>query len=135
MPSSTQLAYFAALLGSGIFFLVLAFMLFLPVVILAPSKFALCFTLGSAMCLAAFMSLRGWRHQLKHMLSQDRLLFTLGDLLGPFHCSRSASRESLIWSLNVAHHSLYWRLWTPVLLVVRQGRSVILDPEIICQCS
>jgi hypothetical protein len=78
MPSSTQLAYFAALLGSGVFFLILAFTLFLPVIMLAPSKFAICFTFGSAMILAAFISLRGWRHQLKHMLAPDRLLFTLG---------------------------------------------------------
>jgi len=90
MPSSTQLAYFAALLGSGVFFLVLAFTLFLPVIMLAPSKFALCFTLGSAMILSAFISLRGWRHQLKHMMSPDRLLFTLayaGSMAGTLYAA------------------------------------------------
>lgn len=79
MPSSTQLAYFAAFLGSGVIFLVLAFTIFLPVIMLAPSKFAICFTIGSVLVLSAFVSLRGWRHQLTHMFSADRLLFTLGE--------------------------------------------------------
>lgn len=78
MPNSTQLAYFAAFLGSGILFLILAFTVFLPVIMLAPSKFAICFTIGSVLILSAFVSLRGWRHQISHMLSADRLLFTLG---------------------------------------------------------
>ena len=79
MPSSTQLAYFAAFLGSGLFFLIVAFSLFLPVIILAPSKFAICFTIGSVLVLSAFVSLRGWQNQLAQMLSSDRLLFTLGE--------------------------------------------------------
>lgn len=77
IPSSTQLAYFAALFGGGLFFLGLAFFLFLPVIIIAPSKFAICFTVGSLLTLSAFVSLRGWRQQLSHMLSSDRLLFTV----------------------------------------------------------
>ena len=82
MPSTTQLTYFAAFLGGGAIFLVLAFTIFLPVIMLAPSKFAICFTIGSVLVLSAFVSLRGWRHQLTHMLSADRLLFTVGELLG-----------------------------------------------------
>ena len=59
-------------------FEILAFTLFLPVIILAPSKFALCFTLGSVLVLGAFVSLRGWRSQLVHMFSAERLPFTIG---------------------------------------------------------
>ena len=92
MPNSTQLAYFAAFLGSGVLFLVLAFTLFLPVIMLAPSKFAICFTIGSVLVLSAFVSLRGWRHQLTHMLSADRLLFTLGKIK-----TRSCVIRGLLW--------------------------------------
>ena len=81
MPSTQQLAYFAALLAAGVFFLVTAFTVFLPVVMLAPSKFAVCFTTGSALVMAAFTALRGLRNQVQHMLTSDRIYFTLGVLL------------------------------------------------------
>lgn len=73
-----QLAYFAALLAGGLGFLALAFSVFLPVIIISPSKFAICFTIGSMLILVAFASLRGYRNQLTHMFSKDRLLFTSG---------------------------------------------------------
>ncbi|KAK9820584.1 hypothetical protein WJX72_011930 [[Myrmecia] bisecta] len=77
-PTAQQFTYFAVLLGGGVVFLVLAFTLFLPVIILAPSKFAICFTLGSVFIMAAFTSLRGWQSQITHMFSRERLPFTLG---------------------------------------------------------
>lgn len=78
MPSSTQFTYFFAMFAAGVVFLVLAFSVFLPVIILAPAKFALCFTLGSALCMAAFLTLKGWRTQLHHMFSAERLPFSVG---------------------------------------------------------
>ena len=39
----------------------------LPVIILSPSKFALCFTTGCMLTMAGFAQLRGWRQQLGHM--------------------------------------------------------------------
>ena len=78
MPSSTQFTYFFAMFAAGVVFLVLAFSIFLPVIILAPAKFALCFTLGSALCMAAFLTLKGWRTQLHHMFSAERLPFSVG---------------------------------------------------------
>ncbi|CAL8460859.1 g390 [Coccomyxa elongata] len=78
LPSTTHFTWFLALLASGIVFLILAFSLFLPVIILAPSKFAICFTIGSALIMGAFVSLRGWKSQLLHMFSSDRLPFTIG---------------------------------------------------------
>lgn len=101
LPSSTQLAYFAALLGSGIFFLVLAFSLFLPVIILSPSKFALTFTVGSILLLSAFMTLRGWESQVAHLFSSDRLIFTTGAALA------AAAAVHLSWSMNAWASS--WR--------------------------
>lgn len=77
MPSTTTYAYFFAILAAGIVMLLLAFTLFLPVVMLAPSKFAITFTLGSLLIMSAFVSLKGWRGQLQHMLTRERLPFTI----------------------------------------------------------
>jgi hypothetical protein len=78
LPSSTQLTYFAAFLGAGLLFLALATFVFLPVIILAPAKFALTFTLGCVLVLAALASLRGWRAQLSAATQRERLPFTAG---------------------------------------------------------
>ena len=96
MPSSMQFTYFFAMFAAGVVFLVLAFSVFLPVIILAPAKFALCFTLGSALCMAAFLTLKGWRTQLHHMFSAERLPFSVG--AGP----RCSSVTTTAWmSCNV----------------------------------
>lgn len=78
LPSSTQLTYFAAFLGAGLLFLALATFVFLPVIILAPAKFALTFTLGCVLVLAALASLKGWRAQLGAAMQRERLPFTAG---------------------------------------------------------
>ena len=80
-PSRDQMTAFAVLLGAGALFLAVAFFVCLPVVVLSPHKFALAFTVGCALVLAAFAALRGFRAQLSHMLSQDRAAFTAGYLL------------------------------------------------------
>ena len=71
---------FFALAGGGAFFLFLALFVFLPVVILAPSKFAMAFTIGCCLVLSAFAALKGWRKQAAQMLARDRLPFTAGYL-------------------------------------------------------
>jgi hypothetical protein len=78
LPSATQLTYFAAFLGAGLLFLALATFVFLPMIILAPAKFALTFTLGCLSILAALASLRGWQAQLSAALQRERLPFTAG---------------------------------------------------------
>lgn len=78
LPSTTQLTYFAAFLGAGLLFLALATFVFLPMIILAPAKFALTFTLGCLSILAALASLRGWQAQLTAALQRERLPFTAG---------------------------------------------------------
>lgn len=78
LPSATQFTYFAAFLGAGLLFLALATFVFLPVIILAPAKFALTFTLGCVSILAALASLRGWQAQLSAALQRERLPFTAG---------------------------------------------------------
>ncbi|KAL0328588.1 UNVERIFIED_CONTAM: hypothetical protein Scaly_2291400 [Sesamum calycinum] len=48
IPSGKALVYFGLLLASGVFFVFIAFTLFLPVIVLVPQKFAICFTVGCA---------------------------------------------------------------------------------------
>lgn len=69
---------FMSLLGGGIFFLFMAFFLFLPVIILSPSKFALSFTIGNCLVLSGFAALKGWKRQAQQMLARERLPFTGG---------------------------------------------------------
>ncbi len=82
VPSSQQLAYFFAFMASGVFFLVLAFSVFLPLIIIAPAKFAFSFSIGGVLILSAFGALRGWQQQVQDMMSKERLPFSIGMLLG-----------------------------------------------------
>ena len=78
MPSATQFTYFAAFLGGGLLALAMAVFVFLPVIIIAPAKFASAFTLGSTLIMSSFFALKGFKAQLAHMLDKDRLLFSIG---------------------------------------------------------
>ncbi|KAL2473138.1 Got1/Sft2-like vescicle transport protein family [Forsythia ovata] len=78
IPSGKALMYFGILLASGVFFLFIAFTLFLPVIVLVPQKFAICFTVGCTFIIGSFFALRGPTNQFAHMSSKERLPFTLG---------------------------------------------------------
>jgi hypothetical protein len=78
MPSGKALMYFGLLLASGVFFIFIAFTMFLPVMVLMPQKFAICFTLGCGFIIGSFFALRGPKNQLAHMSSMERLPSTLG---------------------------------------------------------
>ncbi|KAL8131811.1 protein transport protein sft2-like [Apium graveolens] len=78
IPSGKFLMYFGLLLATGVFFIFMAFTLFLPVIVLVPQKFALCFTLGCGFIIGAFFALKGPKNQFLHMSSKERLPFTLG---------------------------------------------------------
>ena len=78
IPSGQQLVYFFSFLAAGGVFLLLAFTIFLPTIILSPSKFALSFTLGCLFVMIGFSMLRGWQQQLHHMMSKERMPFTAG---------------------------------------------------------
>jgi len=80
MPSATQFTYFAALMGSGIFFVFVAATIYLPFIIVSPAKFAAAFTLGSSLMMGSFFALRGPRAQLAYMMEKERLVFSLGYL-------------------------------------------------------
>ncbi|KAG6405230.1 hypothetical protein SASPL_132816 [Salvia splendens] len=78
IPSGKALVYFGMLLASGVFFVFIAFTLFLPVIVLVPQKFAICFTVGCGFIIGSLFALRGPKNQFYHMSSKERLPFTLG---------------------------------------------------------
>ncbi|CAI9089787.1 OLC1v1024422C1 [Oldenlandia corymbosa var. corymbosa] len=81
VPSGKSLMYFALLLASGVFFIIIAFSIFLPVMVIAPQKFAICFTMGCGFIIGSFFALKGPKNQLAHMMSKERLPFTVGFLV------------------------------------------------------
>lgn len=90
VPSGKALLYFGLFLASGVFFIFIAFTLFLPVMVIMPQKFALCFTLGCGFIIGSFFALKGPKYQLAHMLSKERLPFTLvflGSMIGTIYVS------------------------------------------------
>ncbi|XWS11405.1 hypothetical protein CRYUN_Cryun38cG0080500 [Craigia yunnanensis] len=78
VPSGKQFMYFGLLLATGVFFVFIAFTMFLPVMVLMPQKFAICFTFGCGFIIGSFFALRGPKNQFAHMSSKERLPFTLG---------------------------------------------------------
>lgn len=80
IPSGRAFMYFGLLLAAGVFFIFMAFTMFLPVMVLMPQKFAICFTLGCGFIVGSFFALRGPSNQFAHMTSMERLPFTLGFL-------------------------------------------------------
>ncbi|XP_058114810.1 protein transport protein SFT2 [Magnolia sinica] len=78
VPSGKSLMYFGLFLATGIFFIFISFTMFLPVMVLMPQKFAICFTLGCTFIIASFFALKGPKNQLAHMSSRERLPFTVG---------------------------------------------------------
>jgi hypothetical protein len=67
------------LLGAGFLFMMSLFV-FLPMVLLMPSKFATAFSVGSLLFMAAMAMFRGPRTTIMGFLDRDRLLFTGGYL-------------------------------------------------------
>eukprot|EP00897_Mesotaenium_endlicherianum_P009442 jgi/Mesen1/8526/ME000480S07875 len=73
LPSRRAVAYFGAMLAAGAFFVFVAFAMFLPVMVVYPQKFALCFTIGCILIMGAFFVLKGPAQQLQHMTSMEVL--------------------------------------------------------------
>ncbi|MFQ6664948.1 hypothetical protein Gotur_031874, partial [Gossypium turneri] len=73
VPSGKALLYFGLFLASGVFFVFIAFTMFLPVMVIMPQKFAICFTLGCGFIIGSFFALRGPKNQLAHMSSKEVL--------------------------------------------------------------
>ncbi|XP_019194703.1 PREDICTED: protein transport protein SFT2-like [Ipomoea nil] len=90
VPSGKALMYFGLFLSAGVFFIFIAFTMFLPVMVIMPQKFAICFTIGCAFIIGSFFALKGPKNQLSHMLSKERLPFTavfIGSMVGTVYVS------------------------------------------------
>lgn len=61
--------------GAGVGLMCLAFM-FLPMIVFAPQKFALLYTLGSLCFMGSFSVLKGHAAFISHLLSRDRIAFS-----------------------------------------------------------
>lgn len=80
-------AFFALASASGLFYS-LALFLFLPVLPIAPAKFAVCFSIAGACSMGAVGALRGWAAQVTHMMAQERVVVSLayvGSLLATLY--------------------------------------------------
>ncbi|KAE9457815.1 hypothetical protein C3L33_10284, partial [Rhododendron williamsianum] len=84
VPSGKSMMYFGLLLATGVFFIFIAFTMFLPVMVLMPQKFALCFTIGCALIIGSFFALKGPKNQLQHMSSTE--LYSFRALLCATEC-------------------------------------------------
>lgn len=91
VPSGTSVLYFALLLASGVFFIIIAVSIFLPVMVLTPQKFAICFTIGCGLIIASLFALKGPKNQLRHMLSKE-VFWNVFLFLLPFYLSKEVFR-------------------------------------------
>lgn len=90
VPTGKSFMTFGILLAVGVFLVFIAVTVFLPVMVLVPQKFAICFTIGCALIIASFFALKGYRTQFAHMTSKERLPITLGfigSMLGTIYVS------------------------------------------------
>lgn len=90
VPSGKSLLYFGVFLAVGVFFIFIAFTMFLPVIVLVPQKFAICFTIGCTLIVGSFFALKGPKNQLAHMFSKERLpvtLVSIGSMVGTIYVS------------------------------------------------
>ncbi|KAJ3367522.1 protein transport protein sft2 [Allomyces arbusculus] len=84
---------FACCTGGGILFFTIAFFM-LPVVVVAPQKFAFLSCIGSLLLFSSIGFLRGWGGHMKTVFSSERWPFTLGYL---------GSLVGGLWSSVVIH--------------------------------
>jgi hypothetical protein len=73
----TRFKGFVLTLFFAAFFFFMAFTVGLPLVVIRPSKFALCFTMGSLLFMASFGLLKGPLEHVKSMITPDQLPFTI----------------------------------------------------------
>ncbi|RKP25536.1 vesicle transport protein, partial [Syncephalis pseudoplumigaleata] len=67
---------FAVCLATGCIFFIVSFFM-LPWLLVVPRKFAVSFTFGSLFVMASFALFKGPQAHLMHLISRDRLPFTL----------------------------------------------------------
>ncbi|XP_076910396.1 uncharacterized protein LOC143568022 [Bidens hawaiensis] len=58
VPTGKSIVTFGMLLAVGVFLVFIAVTVFLPVMVIVPQKFAICFTIGCALIIASFFALK-----------------------------------------------------------------------------
>ena len=99
--------FVATLLAAGALFVV-AFAVGLPVLVLRPQKFALCFTLASLLFMAAFAALRGPAAQLRTLCEPRRL---------PFTAAYVATMAATLWAACLRRSYVYTALCSGLQMV------------------
>jgi Got1/Sft2-like family len=97
MMTKQRLATFALLLGGGAFCMLMS-LASLPFIAIAPQRFSSMFTFGSLLILGSFSTLKGHKAFISHLISKERLPFTLGysvSLLGSLYANL-VSKEYLL---------------------------------------
>lgn len=105
--SYQQLVNFAICIGLGTFFFFLAF-LFLPMVVFAPQKFVLLFTLGSMCWIAGLAMLQGPKSLLNALIKKERVTFT---------CVYAGSVAATFYATLMAHSYLLTILFCGIQMV------------------
>jgi len=73
----TRFKGFVATVMISVFFFFMAFSVGMPVMVVRPSKFAFCFTLGSMLLMSSFALLKGPGAHLRSMITMAQLPFTI----------------------------------------------------------
>jgi len=81
----TQVTIFGCLFGAGAVFTVMSFVFF-PLLVVAPHKFTLLFTLGSLCFMNSIAYINGYLKFGKHLLEPKKLPFSIGYLVSLFGC-------------------------------------------------
>ncbi|KAI9183464.1 protein transport protein sft2 [Blastocladiella emersonii ATCC 22665] len=93
MSTYNRFIAFACCTGGGLLFFMISFFM-LPMVVIAPQKFAFLSCIGSALLFSSIGFLRGWPSHMAAVFAKDRWPFTVGYLL---------SLVGGLWSSVVIH--------------------------------
>jgi hypothetical protein len=103
---------FFIFMAAAVLLLGMALFLFLPMVLMFPGKFAMCFSVGSMCFMAGFAMLRGPRSTARQLFAADRALFTgayLSSLLLTLYATFvSKSYLLIMFSTAVQCSALAW---------------------------
>jgi hypothetical protein len=103
---------FVLFIGGSLLLFFVSIFVFLPMVVVMPSKFATTFTIASLLAMAALAFLRGPKTMLKSLLDRDRLLFTtsyIGSLVLTLYATFvSQSYLLIILAVAVQIAALLW---------------------------
>lgn len=109
VPSRQAVTCFAIMTAAGVFFILMAFFMFLPVIVLFPQKFAISFTLGCLFIIGSFFALKGPKTQFLHMISKEVCFISsiLGFGCHLYICKRERENDVMV---VVVHTVVVWHV-------------------------